>query len=223
MFAQSVGSPSYRVIKMCDFDFVNKVIINNRRSVSVCRKVRKSVLVSVSTNVCHASTPDVVNVTIVPPYQHFNSTKKVSKSVLIVSAVSFIPAPTLAVNPAMSSCVRNILVCVNTTCLVRKVAPSIPLSVNTSTTLVNYVSHKVRHVPRPKCVFFKSRVSDVSNFKYFSSSPLYKILVAILFNTFSFTHPRKAILVRNIFSIIALSLLVYVRLYTKNGGRLIPV
>ena len=75
VFAQSVRSPSYRVVKRCDFDFVNKVIINTRRSVSVCRKVRKSVLVSVSTNVFHASPPDVVNVTIVPPYQHFNSTK----------------------------------------------------------------------------------------------------------------------------------------------------
>ena len=144
MFAQSVRSPSYRVVKRCDFDLVNKVNINTRRSVSVCRKVRKSVLVSVSTNVFHALPPDVVNVTIVPPYQHFNSTKYVSKSVLSASAVSFIPAPTLTVNPAMSSHVCNALMSVNTTCRVRKASPYVPPSVNTSTTLVNYISHNVR-------------------------------------------------------------------------------
>ena len=109
MFAQSVRSPSYRVVKRCDFDLVNKVNINTRCSVSVCRKVRKSVLVSVSTNVFHTPTPDVVNVTIAPPYQHFSSTKNVSKSVLSVSAVSFIPAPTLAVNPVMSLHGHNVL------------------------------------------------------------------------------------------------------------------
>ena len=71
MFAQSICSPSYRVVKRCDFDFANKVIINTRhsvsvvkrcdfdfankviintrRSVSVCHKVHESVLVSVST------------------------------------------------------------------------------------------------------------------------------------------------------------------------------
>ena len=37
MFAQSVHSPSYRVVKRCEFDFVNKVIINTRRSVSVVK------------------------------------------------------------------------------------------------------------------------------------------------------------------------------------------
>ena len=88
-FAQSVRSPSYRVVKRCDFDLVNKVNINTRCSVSVCRKVRKSALVSVSTNVFHTSTPDVVNVTIAPPYQHFSSTKNVSKSVLSVLAVFY--------------------------------------------------------------------------------------------------------------------------------------
>ena len=62
MFAQSVRSPSYRVVKRCDFDFVNKVIINTRRSVSVCQKVCKFVLINVSTNVFHASPPGVVNV-----------------------------------------------------------------------------------------------------------------------------------------------------------------
>ena len=62
MFAQSVRSPSYRVVKRCDFDFVNKVIINTRRSVSVCQKVCKFVLINVSTNVFHASLPGVVNV-----------------------------------------------------------------------------------------------------------------------------------------------------------------
>ena len=61
MFAQSVRSPSYRVVRY-DFDFVNKVIINTRRSVSVCRKVCKFVLISVSTNVFHASPSGVVNV-----------------------------------------------------------------------------------------------------------------------------------------------------------------
>ena len=45
IFAQNVRSPSYRVVKRCDFNLVNKVNINNRCSVSVCRKVRKSVLV----------------------------------------------------------------------------------------------------------------------------------------------------------------------------------
>ena len=131
-FAQSVRRPTYRIVKRCDFDFVN--------------------LANVSTNVFHASAPDVVNVTIVPPYEHFNSTKNVSKSVLTVSAVYFIPAPTLKVNPAMSSHVRNVLLSVNTTCRVRKVSPYIRLSVNTSTTLVNYASHNVCHVQRPKCV-----------------------------------------------------------------------
>ena len=65
MFVQSVRSPSYRAVKRCDFDLVNKVNINTRRSVSVCRKVWKSVIVSVSTNVFHTSAPDIVNVTIV--------------------------------------------------------------------------------------------------------------------------------------------------------------
>ena len=143
MFAQSVRSPSYRVVKRCYLDLVNKVNINTRRSVSVCRKVRKSVLVSVSTNVSHTSAPDVVNVTIVSPYQHFSSTKNVSKSVLSVSAVSFIPAPTLTVNHVMSLHGRNVLVSVNTTCRVRNVSPYIPLSVNTSTSLVNYVYHNI--------------------------------------------------------------------------------
>ena len=97
----------------------------------------------------------------------------------------------------------------------------IHLSLNTSTTLVNYVSHNVRHVQRPKCVFFKFRVSVTSNFKYVSSTPSYTILVMILLNTFSFTQSAKAILVCTIFSIVALFLLVYVRFYTKNCGRLI--
>ena len=56
---------------------------------------------------------------------------------------------------------------------------------------------------------------------YVSSSSLYTILVAILFNPFSFTQSTKAFLVCNIFSIIDLFLLVYIRFYTKNGGRLI--
>ena len=178
-------------------------------------------MVSVSTNAFHTSAPDVVNVTIVPPYQHFSSTKNVRKSVLSVSAVFFIPAQTLTVNPVMSLHARNVLVSVNTTCRVRKVSPYIPLSVNTSTSLVNYVSHNVRHVQRPKCVSFKSKVSVTSKFKYVSSSPLYTIFVVILFNTFSFTQSAKAILVCNIFNIIALFLIVYIRFYSKNGGTLI--
>ena len=166
-------------------------------------------MVSVSTNVFHASLPDVINVTIIPPNQHFNSTKCVSKPVLSASAVSFNPASTLTVNPAMSSHVRNALMSVNTTCRVCKVSLYIPLSVNTSTGLVNYVSHNVRHVQRPKCVSFKSRVSVT--YKYLSLSPLYPILVVILLNTFFFIQSAKAVLVCNIFSIIALFLLVYVR------------
>ena len=206
IFAQSVHSPSYRVVKRCEFDLVNKVNINTLYTVSVCCKVHKSVLVSVSTNVFDTRAPDAVNVTIALPYQDFSSTKNVSKSVLIVSAVSFIPAPTLTVNPVMSLHGRNILISVNTTCCVCNVSPYIPLSVNTSTPLVNYVSHNVRHKQHPKCVAFKSKVSFTSKFKYISSS---------------LTQSTKAILVCNIFSIIALFLLVYIRFYTKNGGRLI--
>ena len=206
IFAQSVHSTSYHVEKRCEFDVVNKVNINTWCSVSVCGKVHKSVLVSVSTNIFHTPAPDVVNVTIAVPYQHFSSTKNVSKSVLSVSVVSFIPAPTLTVNPVMSLHGRNILISVNTTCCVHNVSPYIPLSVNTSTPLVNYVSHNLRHVQHPKCVAFKSKVSFTSKFKYVSSS---------------LTQSTKAILVCNIFSIIALFLLVYIRFYTKNGGRLI--
>ena len=95
---------------------------------------------------------------------------------------------------------------VPTTCRVRKLSPYIPLSVNTSTTLISYVSHNVRHVQCPKRVSFKPVVSVTSNFKYVSSSPFYTILVAILLNTFSFAQSAKAILVCNIFSILALSL-----------------
>ena len=115
----------------------------------------------------------------------------------------------------------NLLVSVNTTCRVCKVSPYIRLSVNTSTSLVNYVSHSVRHVQRPKCVSFRSKVPVTSNFKYVSSAPLYTIFVTILFNTFSFTQSAKAISVCNIFSIIFVFLLVYIRFYTKNGGKLI--
>ena len=147
--------------------------------------------------------------------------KNVNKSILSVLAVSFIPAPTLTVNPVMSLHGRSVLASVNITCRVRNVSPYIPLSVNTSTPLVNYVSHNVRHVQRSKFVSFKSKVSVTSKFKYVSSSPLYTIFVAILFNTFSFTQSTKAILVCNIFSIVALFLLVYIRFYTKIGGRLI--
>ena len=60
IFAQSARSPSYPVVKRCDFDLVNKVNINTRCSVSVCRKVRKSVLVSVSTNVFNTPAPYVL-------------------------------------------------------------------------------------------------------------------------------------------------------------------
>ena len=178
-------------------------------------------MVSVSTNVFHTSAPDVVNVTIVQPYQHFSSTKNVSKSVLSVSAGSFIPAPTLTVNPVVSLHGCNVLVSVNTTCCVRNLSPYIPLSVNTSTSLVSYVSQNVRHVQCPKCVSFKSKVSVTSNFKYVYSSPLYTVFVAILFKTLSFTESAKTILVCIIFSIIALFLLVYFKFYTKIGGRLI--
>ena len=221
IFAQSVHSPSYPVVKRCDFDLVNKVNFNTRCSVSVCRKICKSVLVSVSTNVFHTPAHDVVNVTIALPYQHFSSTKNVSKSVLSVSAVSFIPAPTLTVNSVIPLHGHNVLVSVNTTCPVCNMSLYITFSANTSTPLVNHVSHNVRHVQCPKCVSFKSKVSFTSKFKYVSLSLLYTIFVAILFNTFSFTQSTKAILVCNIFSIIALFLLVYIRFYTKNGGRLI--
>ena len=97
-------------------------------------------------------------------------------------------------------------------------SPYIPVSVNNSATLVYYVSHNVRHVQCLKCVFFTSKVSVTSNFRHVPSSLLYTILVAILFNTFSFAQSAKAILVRNIFSIIALFLLIYVRFYIKMVG-----
>ena len=100
-------------------------------------------------------------------------------------------------------------------------SPYIPLSVYTSSSLVNCVSHNIRHVQRPECVYFKSKVSVTSNLKYVSSSPLHTIFVAILFDTFSFTQSAKASLVCNIFNIIALFLIVYIRFYTKSGGSLI--
>ena len=65
IFAQYVRSTSCHVVKRRDFDLVNKVIINTMCSVSACRKVRKSALLSVSANAFHASAP--LNVTIVPP------------------------------------------------------------------------------------------------------------------------------------------------------------
>ena len=169
IFAQSIHSPSYHVVKRCDFDLVNKVNINARCSVSVCCKVCKCVLISVSTNFFHTPAPDVVNVTIPLLYQHCSSTKNVSKSVLSVSAVSFIPAPTLTVNPVMSLHGHNVLVSVNTTCHVCNTSPYIPLSVNTSAPLFSYVSHNVHHVQCPKCVSFKSKVSVTSKIKYVSS------------------------------------------------------
>ena len=220
MFAQSVCSPSYCAVKRCDFDFVSKVIINTRCSVSVCHKVRKSVLVSVFPNVFHASQPDVVNVTIVPPpYQHFNSTNNVSKSVLSASAVSFIPAQT-----------QLILLCLHMPAICERLLTPhaafvkwvliflflwIPAQHLLIMFRIMYVMFNIQNVS------FKSRVSVTSNFKYVSSSPLYTILVAILFNIFSFTQSAKAILVCNIFSIIELFLLVCLRFYSKNGGRLI--
>ena len=76
IFAQNSRSPYYHVAKRCDFNLVNKVNINSRCSVSVCRKVRKSVLASRSTNVFHTPAPDVVNVTIAPPpYQNLAQQK----------------------------------------------------------------------------------------------------------------------------------------------------
>ena len=147
--------------------------------------------------------------------------KNVNKSILSVLAVSFIPAPTLTVNPVMSLHGCNVLVSVNTTYYVHNVSTYIPLSVNTSAPVFNYVSHNVCYVQHPKCVPFKSKVSVTPKFKYVSLSPLYTIFVAILLKTFSFTQSTKTILVGNIFSIIALFLLVYIRFYTKNGGRLI--
>ena len=57
------------------------------------------------------------------------------------------------------------------------------------------------------------------------SLPIYNlvsiVLFAILLNRLSFSQSAKTVLVCNIFIIIALFLLVYVRFYTKNGGRLI--
>ena len=99
-------------------------------------------------------------------------------------------------------------------------SPYIPYSVNTSTPLVSYVSHNIRHVQHPKYVSFQSKLSVTSKFKYVSSSLLYTVFVAVLFNKFSFTQSAKAILVYKIFSNVAL-LLIYIRFFTKNGGRLI--
>ena len=147
--------------------------------------------------------------------------KNVNKSILSVLTVSFIPAPILTVNPLMYLHSCNVLVSVNTTYHVHNVSPYIPLSVNTSAPVFNYASHNVRYVQHPKCVSFKSKVSVTPKFKYVSLSPLYTIFAAILLKTFSFTQSTKTILVGNIFSIIALFLLVYIRFHTKNGGRLI--
>ena len=200
---------------------VNKVNINTRCSVSISRKVLKSVFVSVSTNVFQTPAPDILNVTNAPPYQHLNSTKNISKYALSVSAAAFIPAPVLTVNLVMPVHGCNILVSVSTTFHVNNMSPYIPLSVNARTPLVDYVSHNVRHVQRRKCMSLNSKVSVTSKYQYVSLSPLYTIFVAILFNTFSFTQSTKAILVCNIFSYSALFLSVYIRFYTKNGGRLI--
>ena len=95
---------------------------------------------------------------------------------------------------------RNVLMFVSDICHVRKVSPYIPLPVNSSTTLVNRVLHNVSHVHRPTCVSFKSIVSVTSNYKYVSLSPLYAVLVVILFRTFSLAQSAKAVSVCNIFS-----------------------
>ena len=50
IFAQSVRSPSFHVVKRCDFDLVDKVNINTRCSESVCHKICKSVSVSLLTS-----------------------------------------------------------------------------------------------------------------------------------------------------------------------------
>ena len=90
------------------------------------------------------------NVTIVLPYQNFNSTDNVSKFVISISAVFFLPAPTLVtINHAIPLHVRNVLMSVNNKCHVCKVSPYIPPSVNTSKTFFD-VSHNLRHVQRPK-------------------------------------------------------------------------
>ena len=164
MFTKSIRGSSC-VRKKCDFYLVSQVIIDNKCSVKVCRKVCKSILANLSTNLFHVSSPDVVNVKIVLPYQQFNSTNNVSKFVPSTSAVPFLPAPTLVtVNHAMSLPVRNVLMSVNNICHVRKVSRYIPLSVNTSRTLAS-VSHNLRHVQRSKCLQFKPKVSLTSNFK----------------------------------------------------------
>ena len=118
------------------------------------------------------------------------------------------------VNPAMSLHVGSVLMSVNTTCRVCKVSSYILHSVNTGTALVDYVSHNVHHVQRPKYMSFTSKVSATSNFTYVSFSPLYTILVAILFNIFSLTLSVRALLVCNELSIIALFLIVYVKYFT---------
>ena len=152
-------SPSYCIVKRCDFHLVNKVIIKTRCSVSICRKVHKSVLVSVSINIFHASPHCVVNVIIAPTYQHYNLTNNVNKSVFSASTVSFLPALTLSINPVMPLHFRNVLISVNTICHVCKVSLYIPPSINTIKTLVDYVSHNERHVQFSKCISFKSSVS----------------------------------------------------------------
>ena len=61
MFAQSVCYLSYRIVKSCEFNLVNMLTVDTRRSVSVCRKVCKTILARVSANVYHVSPADVVN------------------------------------------------------------------------------------------------------------------------------------------------------------------
>ena len=147
------------------------------------------------------------------PYQHFKSTGNLSKSVFSTLPVSFLHAPTFfTVNHVISLHVHIVLMFFNNICHVNKVSPYIPLYVNTRKTLVD-VSHNVRHVQCPRCVAFKSKVSNTSNFKHIFLSTLYKILAAILFNTFSFYESAKSISGCNI----ALLLLIYVKFYTKNS------
>ena len=52
MFAQNVRSSFYRVVKRYEFELVIKLIVDNMRSVSVCRKVFKSVLANPASDVC---------------------------------------------------------------------------------------------------------------------------------------------------------------------------
>ena len=108
---------------------------------------------------------------------------------------------------------------VSNICHVRKVSRYIPLSVlpaqHLLVFLITYIMLSVRSVCNSS---LKSHLLLISS-RFFCHryAQLLFYCLLILFNTFSFTDSAKAISICNIFSIISLSLLLYVGFYKKNG------